>query len=139
MDVPAVERTLLPTPPQHLVSDVSDLCEHFTVDLLNVMQDSLPKSKKLKSVIREASISTGADRRYVPKCTLDTGANRGNYIGREALTLIQFPKLFPCRHSARLGDGKTYVTINESVELRVQKYKDDGSLSEPVEASLFYC
>ena len=83
-----MERTLLPVPPKNLVSDISDLSEHFTVDLLSVMQDSLPKSKELKSVIMEARISTGADCRYVPKCTLDTGANRGNYIGREALSLI---------------------------------------------------
>jgi hypothetical protein len=137
VDVPTVQRTLLPVPPQNFVSDVSDLCEHFTVPLLSVMQDSLPQSVKLKSVIREARISTGADCRYVSKCTLDTGANRGNYIGREALSLIQFPRMFPCRHSARLGDGKTYVTINEGVELGVQIYKDDGTLSETVEASFF--
>ena len=132
MDAPGIERTLLPVPPRNLVSDISDLSEHFTVDLLSVMQDSLPKSKELKSVIMEARISTGADCRYVPKCTLDTGANRGNYIGREALSLIQFPRMFPCRHSARLGDGKTYVTINEGVELKVQIFKVDGSLSEPI-------
>ncbi len=133
--MPVVQRTLLPVPPQNFVSDVSDLSDHFTVDLLSVMQDSLPRSKELKSVIMEARISTGADSRYVPKCTLDTGANRGNYIGREALSLIQFPKMFPCRHSARLGDGKTYVTISEGVGLRVQIFKEDGTLSEPVEAN----
>jgi hypothetical protein len=137
VDAPGVERTLLPVPPKNLVSDISDLSEHFTVDLLSVMQDSLPKSKELKSVIMEARISTGADCRYVPKCTLDTGANRGNYIGREALSLIQFPRMFPCRHSARLGDGKTYVTINEGVELKVQIFKVDGSLSEPIETNFF--
>ena len=43
--------------------------------------------------------------------------------------------MFPCRHSARLGDGKTYVTINEGVELKVQIFKEDGTLSDPVEAS----
>jgi hypothetical protein len=137
VDVLAVQRTLLPTPPQNFVSDISDLSEHFTVDLLSVMQDSLPKTKELKSVIMEARITSGADCRYVPKCTLDTGANRGNYIGREALSLLQFPRMFPCRHSARLGDGKTYVTINEGVELKVQIFKEDGTLSEPVEASFF--
>ena len=137
MDVSSERRTLLPAPPRNLVSDVSDLSQHFTVDLLSVMQDSLPRSKELKSVIMEARISTGADCRYIPKCTLDTGANRGNYIGREALSLIQFPRMFPCRHSARLGDGKTYVTINEGVQLRVQIFKEDGTLSEPVEASFF--
>ena len=138
VDVPAVQRTLLPVPPENCVSDVSDLSEHFTVDLLSVMQDSLPKSKELKSVIMEARISTGADCRYVPKCTLDTGANRGNYIGRDALTLIQFPRFFPCKHSVRLGDGKTYITINEGVELQVQIFKEDGTLSEPV-AAIFCC
>ena len=51
VDVPTVQRTLLPVPPQNFVSDVSDLCEHFTVPLLSVMQDSLPQSVKLKSVI----------------------------------------------------------------------------------------
>ena len=45
--------------------------------------------------------------------------------------------MFLCRHSAKLGDGKTYVTINEDVELRVQIFKEDGTLSEPVEASFF--
>jgi hypothetical protein len=123
--------------PLNLVSNVADLSKHFTVDLLNVMQDSLPQTKDLKSVIMEARISSGANSRYIPKCTLDTGANRGNYIGREALSLIQFPRMFPCRHSARLGDGKTYVTINEGVVLRVQIFKEDGSLSEPIEASFF--
>jgi hypothetical protein len=124
--------------PLNLVSNVVDLSKHFTVDLLNVMQDSLPQTKDLKSVIMEARISSGANSRYIPKCTLDTGANRGNYIGREALSLIQFPRMFPCRHSARLGDGKTYVTINEGVVLRVQIFKEDGSLSEPIEASFLW-
>ena len=73
--------------PLNLVSNVVDLSKHFTVDLLNVMQDSLPQTKDLKSVIMEARISSGANSRYIPKCTLDTGANRGNYIGREALSL----------------------------------------------------
>jgi hypothetical protein len=134
--VPRVARNFA-VAPLNLVSNVSDLSKHFTVDLLNVMQDSLPQTKNLKSVIMEARISSGTNSRYIPKCTLDTGANRGNYIGREALSQIQFPKMFPCRHSARLGDGKTYVTINEGVVLRVQIFKEDGTLSDPIEASFF--
>ena len=76
------------------------------------MHDALPKSKVVKSAMREASISTATPRRYLPKCTLDTGASHGNYIGRQALKGLEFVKIFPCRHSARLGDGETVLSID---------------------------
>ena len=59
------------------------------VSLLHIMQDAIPKAKVLKSAVREARISTATGSRYVPKCTLDTGASHGNYIGRDALAKLE--------------------------------------------------
>ena len=86
------------------------------------MHDALPKAKVLKSAVREARISTATSTRYIPKCTFDTGASHGNYIGRDALAKLEFPEIHPCNHSARLGDGKTMVVIREYVELQVQVF-----------------
>ena len=102
-----------------------------------IMHDVVPKSKMVKSVMREASISTATQRRYLPKCTLDTGASHGNYIGRQALKGLEFVKIFPCRHSARLGDGETFLTINECAELEVQLYRSDQTLTDPITTRLY--
>ena len=101
------------------------------------MHDALPKAKVLKSAVREARISTAASTRYIPKCTFDTGASHGNYIGRDALAKLEFPEIHPCNHSARLGDGKTMVVIREYVELQVQVFRSDTTLTDPITTHLY--
>ena len=64
--------------------------EKARVSLLSIMHDAVPKTKVVKSAMREASISTATQRRYLPKCTLDTGASHGNYIGKAALKGLEF-------------------------------------------------
>ena len=107
------------------------------VSLLHIMQDAIPKAKVLKSAVREARISTATGSRYVPKCTLDTGASHGNYIGRDALAKLEFVERHPCNHSARLGDGKTIVSINEYVEVEVQVFRSDTTLTDPITTHLY--
>ena len=101
------------------------------------MHDAVPKSKVVKSAVREAWVSTSTTTRYLPRCTLDTGASHGNYIGRSALKKLDFPEIHPCQHSARLGDGKTFITINECVELGVQIGLSDNTRSEPITTQLY--
>ena len=101
------------------------------------MHDAIPKARVLKSAVREARISTATSTRYIPKCTFDTGASHGNYIGRQALAKLEFPEVHPCNHSARLGDGKTMVSINEFVELQVQVFRSDTTLSDPITTHLY--
>ena len=101
------------------------------------MHDAMPKSKVVKSALREARISTATTSRYLPKCTLDTGASHGNYIGREALKKLEFVRINPCQHSARLGDGETFIKINECAELQVQIYRSDQTLTDPITTNLY--
>ena len=101
------------------------------------MHDAMPKSKVVKSAVREARVSTATGSRYLPKCTLDTGASHGNYIGRDALKRLEFVKINPCQHSARLGDGETFIKINECVELQVQLYRSDQTLTDPITTNLY--
>ena len=107
------------------------------MSLLGIMHDAVPKSKVVKSAMREASISTATQRRYLPKCTLDTGASHGNYIGKDALKGLEFVKILPCRHSARLGDGETYIKIDKCAELEVQLYRSDQTLTDPITTRLY--
>jgi len=101
------------------------------------MHDAMPKSKVVKSAVREARVSTATGSRYLPKCTLDTGASHGNYIGRDALKRLEFVKINPCQHSARLGDGETFIKINECVELQVQLYRSDQTLTDPITTNFY--
>ena len=111
--------------------------EKARVSLLSIMHDAVPKTKAVKSAMREASISTATQRRYLPKCTLDTGASHGNYIGKAALKGLEFVKIIPCRHSARLGDGQTFLSIDKCAELEVQLYRSDQTLTDPITTRLY--
>ena len=42
-----------------------------------------------------------------------------------------------CNHSARLGDGKTMVVIREYVELQVQVFRSDTTLTDPITTHLY--
>ena len=124
-------------PKLQLNSGTNDILERVHARLLSVLHESLPLSKELPSAVREAVISSATQSRYVAKCTLDSGASHGNYVGRAAFAQLEFVQPYPCKHSARLGDGKTLLSINEAVELNVQVYREDHVLSEPIATQFF--
>lgn len=105
--------------------------------LLQVLHHHLPTSKNVSVVIREALILTTEGKSYIPKTTLDTGASHGNYIGRKIVDNLPNLTIYPCKHAVRLGDGKTKLNISEYVNLDIQLYKDDGSLSDPILTSFY--
>ena len=97
----------------------------------------MPETQKVSVVIREAQIVTIEGFECLPKVTLDTGASHGNYIGRSVIDKLPNLKLRPCRHSVRLGDGETKLTLHEMVDLDIQLYEDSGRLAEPITTSFY--
>ena len=101
------------------------------------MHDFLPMSRATPAVMREGQIVTTMGSFYLGKCLLDTGATHGNYVGRALVDKLPNVKLQPCRHRARLGDGKTILQIKEKVCLDIQLYKDDGKLAEAISTNMY--
>ena len=88
-------------------------------------------------VVREAQILTSEGFSYLPKVTLDTGASSGNYIGRKVIQRLPNIAVESCKHSVRLGDGKTQLNLTECVHLDLQLYTNCGTLTEPIYTSFF--
>lgn len=72
----------------------------------------------------------------LPRVTLDTGADSGNYIGRSFAKLTGLP-FIPCQHTARLGDGKTILKVDSSICLEVAMQLPDGSFHAPINTSFY--
>ena len=106
-------------------------------NLLPVLHQFLPGTKKLSVVIREAQILTTEGSTYLPKVTLDTGASHGNYIGRAVIVNLPNLKTSPCRHSVRLGDGETQLVLKEMVDLDIQLFEDSGRLAEAINTTFY--
>ena len=66
-------------------------------------------------MIRDGQILQGDRTVYLPKATLDTGANTASYTGRGVLEKLHAYTIVPTKHKTRLGDGSTWITINEMV------------------------
>ncbi len=106
--------------------------------LLQILNDNLPISKYKSAVVREGLVLFGNQRINLPKVTLDSGASSGNYIGRQFLDRHLSSVLRqPCKHRVRLGDGKTYMEVNNSVSLEVQLYDDEFHLYRPIWTSFY--
>jgi hypothetical protein len=87
-----------------------------------------------KVMFRQGHLVCGERRIWVGKALLDTGAQRGNYIGRALLDRMLERSMDiscePCSHWVRLGDGKTQVHITEYVTADVALFDDDDELVE---------
>lgn len=68
----------------------------------------------------------------IPKITLDTGADSGNYIGRDILTRLPNIVERKCDHSVRLGDGQTKLEIKTKVPLTIQLLRSNDKHTEPM-------
>ena len=114
-----------------------DSDEAYVTVLRSVQQSVLGTLDRLSAVMREAQVQCGDKTAWVPKALLDTGAERGNYIGAAMVERLGCTEFDPCRHRVRLGDGDTCVEINRKLTLEVSLYNKKGELGEPV-ATEFY-
>ena len=105
--------------------------------VLRSVRDSMLGSVALSAAMKEAQVSIGGRTAWVPKALLDTGAERGNYIGAAMVERLGCTEFAPCRHRVKLGDGETVVVINRKICLDVALYDDEGTLRDPI-ATEFY-
>ena len=131
----------------HMLLDDDSVASVFTADQLEesqqhlfraALEDSLPTNIKGASVVvRAGKIYMGEVEAVVPKLTLDTGASSASYIGGAMLAKLGGVVRHPCRHRARLADGKTSLVISERVTLPIQVYDADNILTEPIWTELY--
>ena len=97
----------------------------------------LPKARKKSVVVREGYSAVDGVAVSIPKVTLDSGASHGSYVGKKLLDKMPSVKQFPCKHSAKLGDGETILTVNSYCVLNIQLLDDYGSPTEPMYTELY--
>lgn len=66
------------------------------------------------------------------KVTLDTGANSGNYVGKDFLRGLTGIQPTKCKHRVRLGDGQSMLEIKQSVSFPIQLLRDNTYYTDPV-------
>lgn len=88
-------------------------------------------------MIRDGQILQGGNTVYLPKATLDTGANTASYTGRALLEKLHTYTIKPTKHKTRLGDGSTWITINEMVTLTISLYDDNNKLCAPITSTYY--
>ena len=97
----------------------------------------LPKARKTSVVVREGYSAVDSVAVSIPKVTLDSGASHGSYVGKKLLDKMPSVKQFPCKRSAKLGDGETILTVNSYCVLNIQLLDDYGSPTEPMYTELY--
>ena len=109
--------------------------------LLQILHENIPRSVKRSAVRRAVKIASGSgESRKVEDCTYDTGASNGNYIGVQALQRLkgyEDLQYEPCRHTVRLGDGKSTVSCYKTVMLTVHAIDDYDQELEGVTVEFF--
>ena len=111
--------------------------EAYGATLLRIIHEAVPRSVNRSAVVRQAVMNVGLVQLVMQKVTYDTGASSGNYIGRKALDLFPDVKTTPCRHSAKLADGKSVVTINEKCIILVSPINDYGEELEAISTEFY--
>ena len=97
----------------------------------------LPGARKKSVVVREGLATVDGLSVSIPKVTLDSGASHASYVGRKLVNKMPRVRELPCKHSAKLGDGKTILQVTSYCGLYIQLLDDYGSLSEPIYTELF--
>ena len=115
--------------------------ECYTATLLSILRDRVPRVVNKSAVRRPVRVSSKlGESRVVDDCTYDSGASNGSYIGLTALRqLSNYDELEfqPCRHVAKLGDGKTIVSCSKTVVLTVSPINDYGEDCDGVDVEFF--
>jgi len=108
---------------------------------VKVMEETLfallPSSRRKSVVVREGLVVIDGVNIKIPKITQDTGASHASYIGTKMLERMPQVKRYPCKHSAKLGDGKTILEVKEYCVLYIQLLDDYGCPTEPMHTELF--
>ena len=108
------------------------------LDILGSVKDKLLGGLKNFSVMfREGRLQCGDETYFVHRALLDTGAQRGSYIGAAMVAEFVDLPVEPCSHWVRLGDGETQVHITQYVTLDVSLYDDEGKLSAPISTEFY--
>lgn len=105
--------------------------------MLAALEHLYPISKQSRFKREGRVLTEGGEPILVPCITLDTGADCGNYVGRELLLKLPGVQKKSCNHRVRLGDGGTMMTVKESVVLTLQLVRDNSFHSEPVCLELY--
>lgn len=79
-------------------------------------------------MIRNGMVSRNFHFCQYEKILLDTGASNGNYIGDTLFmrSPIDVRDCVPCKHSARLGDGESILTVTSKITLQLHLYANDN-------------
>lgn len=101
--------------------------------LYKILGETLPAGlSRGSAVVREGQVFYCGQVEYIGKLTLDSGANKSNYVGESYLNRLPGIRRNPCHHYACLGDGKTRVYARGTVWLEVALYDDSHRLTDPV-------
>ena len=113
--------------------------EEYSATLRRMLHEAVPRSVNKSAVVRSGTAAlVGSDTKLKTRVTLDTGADNGSYIGRDAITALGPDcKVEPCRHRVRLGDGKTTLTVTEMVYVDIQLEDNYGELTDPVTTAFY--
>ncbi len=109
----------------------------YGATLLRILHDAVPRSVNRSAAVRQAVMQVGSKRHMMQKVTFDSGASSGNYIGREAISHFPLIEAYPCRHSAKLADGKSIVMIDRKCVILVSPINDYDEELQPI-ATEFY-
>jgi hypothetical protein len=120
-----------------LVFDPGGSQEEVVLDptdvLYKILGEALPTElPRGSAVVREGQVYYCGSTEFIGRITLDTGANSGNYVGESYLERLPNIRRGPCRHHARLGDGKTEAYATGVVWLEVAMYDDNNKLTDPM-------
>ena len=101
---------------------------------VKVMEETLfafiPKARRKSVVVREGRVSSGGEIYSLPKVTLDSGASHASYVGKKIVDSMSGLHRYPCKHKAKLGDGTTFLEVNEFCVLHIQLMDDYGCPTE---------
>ena len=100
----------------------------LTSDLISAGELFSSGTTRDNIMIREGMVSRDFHFCSYKNILLDTGASSANYIGDNLFNRspIDVRACVPCNHIARLGDGKTKLTVNRKIRLDLHLYEDDN-------------
>ena len=118
---------------------VVDARDYYTPMLRSMLYDKVPRAMKKSAVTREGTVSVVGGKPCIKtRVTLDTGADSGSYIGGDVLKDLgpDFP-VEACDHRVRLGDGKTYVDVNQVIYVDIQLEDNYGDFTQAITTAFY--
>ena len=105
--------------------------------VLKAVREAYPILRDRHRFVRVGRVLTTDGEVVIPKITMDTGADSGNYIGRAIISRVPNVTEGKCDHNVRLGDGATKLRINSKVSLTLQLLRPNDRHTEPIILDFF--